>query len=397
MSDKVKFSELVKAFAESNNITQQKAEALIRGIFNLLLDDLEESGKASITSFGSFELKEVAERTGVNPQTGEEIVIPAHNKVSFKPFKALEKTVNAPFSHLESTLIEEGAPESKPVIPIPKTETVKEEEIEDQEKDEDPFESVIGSEAEENTDDLEEEINEEAEQEEATIPPPVYKARESERKNAGALWLVIILLIAVVGVGGWYFFLRDSGGASYGNQVAEKESSKTEESAKIASANSERSEKEAGKEQPVTAEVVPDDEVSKEKPAVTANSENNISKENAGPVNKGNSSKEMTTYIIEKDEWLWDISREVYGKAYLWPLIFESNKKATDNPNLVEPAKTLIIPSLEGNASALTKEDYAQLAKASRMVSEAYGNAGNSERAAEYLRFSKKYERLSKK
>jgi DNA-binding protein HU-beta len=396
MSEKIKFSELVKALAESNNITQQKAEALVRGTFNLLLDDLEENGKASITSFGSFELKEVAERTGINPQTGDEIVIPAHNKVSFKPFKALEKTVNAPFSHLESTLIEESESESKPVIPKPKTDTVKEEEIEESEKDEDPFESVINADAEDESSDLDSEMEEDEEKEEAEIPPPVYKARESERNNAGALWVVVILLIAVVGVGGWYFFLRDSGDSSYENQVAEKESPKTEESAETASANTERPEEEADKVQPIPAEVVPDDEASKEKPAVTANSESSTAKEKAKPINKGNSPKEMTTYIIEKDEWLWDISREVYGKAYLWPLIFESNKKVGDNPNLVEPAKTLLIPSLEGNASALTKGDYAQLAKASRMVSEAYGNAGNSERAAEYLRFSKKYERHSK-
>ena len=101
MSKKITFSELIKAFAESNGITQQKAEEMIRGVFDLVIDDLEENGKASITNFGSFELKDVAERAGINPQTKEEIVIPAHKKVSFKPFKALEQTVNAPFAGLE--------------------------------------------------------------------------------------------------------------------------------------------------------------------------------------------------------------------------------------------------------------------------------------------------------
>ena len=73
MSKKITFSELVKAFAESHDLTQQKAEDMIRGVFDLVIDDLEKDGKASITSFGSFELKDVAERTGINPQTKEEL------------------------------------------------------------------------------------------------------------------------------------------------------------------------------------------------------------------------------------------------------------------------------------------------------------------------------------
>jgi len=386
MSDKIKFSELVKAFAESHNITQQKAENLVRGVFNLLLDDLENEGKASITNFGSFELKEVAERTGINPQTGEEIVIPAHNKVSFKPFKALEQTVNAPFAHLESRLIEEDPSESKPIPPVAPIDSDNAEEG-DQEEFEDPFKSVISPEVENEPEDLDNEIEEEeeeSEQDEASIPPPVYKARESEG-NSGMVLLLIILLIAIIGAAGWYFFLRDSGSSDYSNQVADNEPPKTELPAPVT------------QEKP--AEPMPEstDNGNNEMPAVSSNDgKTSAEKESALSEKTSETPKEMTTYIIKKDEWMWDISRKVYGKAYLWPLIFESNKKVTDNPNLVEPAKTLIIPRLEGNASALTRGDYAQLAKASRIVSEAYGNVGNQDRAAEYLRFSKKYERHSK-
>ena len=135
MSTKITFSELVKAFAETHDLTQQKAEDLIRGIFDLVVDDLEDNGKASITNFGSFELKEVAERTGINPQTKEEIIIPAHNKVSFKPFKALESTVNAPYADLEPRLLGDNPKaEETPVKAEPES---VEKEFED------PFEAVI--------------------------------------------------------------------------------------------------------------------------------------------------------------------------------------------------------------------------------------------------------------
>ena len=86
----------------------------------------------------------------------------------------------------------------------------------------------------------------------------------------------------------------------------------------------------------------------------------------------------------------------MYGEPYLWPLIFEANKTIDDDPNLVEPANTLMIPSLDGSSSNLTKEDYAKLAKATKLVSEAYARSGNSERAKEYSRIAAKYERHSK-
>jgi len=93
---------------------------------------------------------------------------------------------------------------------------------------------------------------------------------------------------------------------------------------------------------------------------------------------------------------MWDISREVYGEPFLWPLIFEANKTVNNNPDLVEPSNTLMVPGLEGSAANLTKGDFEKLAVAAKMVSDAYANSGNQTRAAEYLRFSKKYERQSK-
>lgn len=386
MSDKIKFSELVKSFAEANGLTQQKSEALIRGVFNLLLEDLENEGKASITNFGSFELKDVAERTGVNPQTGEEIVIPAHKKVSFKPFKALEGSVNAAYAHLEATLIEESSDTKEE----PKSAPPKKEE-EEKEDFEDPFESVIDTQEESDQEDaptpeaseVEEEVFEE--EEVAKVVPPVYKAPGSEKSNSGGMWLIIILLLIIVGVGGWFFFLRDSGDSGYEDQVAEQQPAKTEQNDPV------QQEPEAPPvAEPEVAEAVQDEAMA------STESEEASQKAEPAPEEVDESSSEMTTYTIKKDEWMWDISRAVYGEPYLWPLIFEANKNVNNDPNLVEPANTLNIPALEGTASQLSKSDYANLARASKMVSDAYSNAGNAERASEYLRFSKKYERQSK-
>ncbi|MEP2448882.1 MAG: HU family DNA-binding protein [Balneola sp.] len=378
MSKKVTFSELIKAFAESNGITQQKAEEMIRGVFDLVIDDLEENGKASITSFGSFELKNVAERTGINPQTKEEIVIPAHKKVSFKPFKALEQTVNAPFAGLEPTLLgEKSGTETEET-------TVKAEKEQEPEVFEDPFEEVIKP-AEEQADEAEtpDSVVEEAEeeQEESEVEaPPVFKAPEKEKGNEVS-WVFIVLVLLIAGTGIWFFFLRDSDSGNMDNVVAGNQTPAPQQTEQV--------------EKVPPAETPKKEEKTPETSTASSETKNNVSAEPEARKEKP-TPKEMTAYIIEKDEWMWDISREVYGEPYLWPLIFEANKTINDNPNLVEPANTLMIPSLEGSSSNLTKEDYAKLAKATKLVSDAYARSGNSERAKEYSRFAAKYERHSK-
>lgn len=378
MSKKITFSELIKAFAESNGITQQKAEEMIRGVFDLVIDDLEENGKASITNFGSFELKDVAERTGINPQTKEEIVIPAHKKVSFKPFKALEQTVNAPFAGLEPTLLgEKSGTETEET-------TAKPEKEQEPEVFEDPFEEVIKPAEEqadeaETPDSVEEEAEEEQEESEAEAAP-VFKAPEKENGN-DISWVFIVLVLLIAGTGIWFFFLRDSDPGNMDNVVAGNQTPAQQQAEQV--------EKVPPAETPVKEEKTPESSVA------SSGVKSNVKAEPAAQKGKP-APKEMTAYIIEKDEWMWDISREVYGVPYLWPLIFEANKTVNDDPNLVEPANTLMIPSLEGSSSNLTKADYAKLAKATKLVSDAYAKSGNSERAKEYSRFAAKYERHSK-
>src|SRR6056297_1749512 len=108
MSKKVTYSDIVNALSRKTGFSKQKTEAFVKTLLNQVKDELQESGKASITNFGSFKVKNVAERQGKNPQTGDPITIPAHKRVSFSPYKSLREDVNAEYEHLESELIEEG-------------------------------------------------------------------------------------------------------------------------------------------------------------------------------------------------------------------------------------------------------------------------------------------------
>ena len=66
-------------------------ECTFEAITRMLLKD----GRVEFRGFGTFIVKEKAERPGRNPKTGESITIPAAKVVQFKPTPTLKNTINA--------------------------------------------------------------------------------------------------------------------------------------------------------------------------------------------------------------------------------------------------------------------------------------------------------------
>ncbi len=73
------------------------SKAQVGEFLNALLDEIKKSlakGKeVTLTGFGTFRVVKRKARTGRNPQTGEEIKIPAQKVPRFKPGKALKDAV----------------------------------------------------------------------------------------------------------------------------------------------------------------------------------------------------------------------------------------------------------------------------------------------------------------
>ena len=87
-------AELVMAIADKTQMTKKDAEAAVVAAIEAVTEALAQGERVQMVGFGSFEVKVRAERTGRNPQTGEEVKIPASNSPVFKCSKALKDAVN---------------------------------------------------------------------------------------------------------------------------------------------------------------------------------------------------------------------------------------------------------------------------------------------------------------
>ena len=87
-------TELVAAMAAKADISKKDAEAALKAFTDVVGEQLKKGKKIQLVGFGTFEVSKRAKRTGRNPRTGEEMVIPASKAPKFKPGKALKDIVN---------------------------------------------------------------------------------------------------------------------------------------------------------------------------------------------------------------------------------------------------------------------------------------------------------------
>ena len=88
-------AELIAAIAAKTGDTKKGAEASVNAFVDVVTEALTEGDKVQLVGFGSFEVRKRAARKGRNPQTKEEIKIPASKAPVFKAGKALKDMVNA--------------------------------------------------------------------------------------------------------------------------------------------------------------------------------------------------------------------------------------------------------------------------------------------------------------
>ena len=87
-------AELIDAIAKSADLTKADAGRALDGMIDAITTALKNGETVSLVGFGSFGIKERAERQGRNPQTGNTITIKAAKIPSFKAGKALKDAVS---------------------------------------------------------------------------------------------------------------------------------------------------------------------------------------------------------------------------------------------------------------------------------------------------------------
>jgi DNA-binding protein HU-beta len=74
-------------------MTKKDAEKALNAVLAAIEEALKKGEKVQLVGFGTFEVRERAARKGRNPQTGQEIEIPASKVPVFKPGKLLKEKI----------------------------------------------------------------------------------------------------------------------------------------------------------------------------------------------------------------------------------------------------------------------------------------------------------------
>jgi len=86
-------SELIDAVASAADISKAAAGRAIDGMTDAIGGALKQGDQVTLVGFGTFSVRDRAERKGRNPQTGAEITIKAAKIPAFKAGKGLKDTI----------------------------------------------------------------------------------------------------------------------------------------------------------------------------------------------------------------------------------------------------------------------------------------------------------------
>lgn len=108
MNERLTIQDLIDLLAAKHSMTKKDAEAFVKEFFLLIEQALENEKTVKIKGLGTFKLVDVDSRESVNVNTGERFQIKGHTKVSFTPDTTLRDTINKPFAHFETVVLNES-------------------------------------------------------------------------------------------------------------------------------------------------------------------------------------------------------------------------------------------------------------------------------------------------
>ena len=85
--------ELAKRISQEAKLSQKQAAEVLEATLSAIREALESGNEVRLVGFGSFKVRTSAARRGVNPRSGENIEVPAKDRVRFSPGKELSDAV----------------------------------------------------------------------------------------------------------------------------------------------------------------------------------------------------------------------------------------------------------------------------------------------------------------
>lgn len=86
--------ELIKVISDQTNVTKKDTEKVVNAFTQEVMKEVERGGRVQLIGFGTFSSVKAAARIGRNPQSGEEMRIPARRLPKFKPGKLFKNMLN---------------------------------------------------------------------------------------------------------------------------------------------------------------------------------------------------------------------------------------------------------------------------------------------------------------
>jgi integration host factor subunit alpha len=385
MKEKLSAGDIIDRLAKRAGITKKLSADLVRALPEIIEKGLYAESEAKVRGLGTFRLKTVAPKKGRNPKTGEEVIIPSHQKLIFLPEESFKEQVNEEYRFLGIKVLEEEpvrgsqfavrssqSTPSTPVSGILEPGTLETPEVSGQ-RSKPVQEQPVATTKEEATALVSSLADDELRTQNSEL-----KTQNSElsvkRRN---YWLipVIILIVAVLSVVFyWRNFYTGSQFAvrsSQPEQTQEKPAATTQEEAAALDSSSVSGQR--------SAVVSPEPE--------TQNPELNEQVPEPKPQNLNLNTTLPTTTV---GTHLFQLAREAYGNPFLWVLIYRANLDEISDPDLAVIGEDIVIPALEGTPKKLSHNDSLAVSDGYRLVYEFYLSKGDA-RAEDFRMVMVKY------
>jgi len=90
-----KMDDIYCAIARETGLKQAFVRHILRMFMDSIVDVMAVEGRLQMTKFGVFEVRKKRAHRMINPQTGEYLIVPEHNRMVFRACEAANKKIQA--------------------------------------------------------------------------------------------------------------------------------------------------------------------------------------------------------------------------------------------------------------------------------------------------------------